>query len=284
MPDEAKKIGIVVSTPEDATHSDFGFGPRYSRSLLKAIKALNIEAVPVQAVTKLNLNKNLKEILNGEIILHGMLFCSYTPAHKQVAEMLNESGFPYMFLDMARAEPGVNGVYIDQFDAARMSTARLIETGHKKIACIGVVDESEWFEERHKGYFRALSDAGIKVSGDLVFRLSEPGEAGGYMAAQKLIASVEMPDGLFCASIRIAKGVIKALLAAGKKIPQDVAVTSVDDLGDPNFCEVPLTTVDYDIDRLPLAALEALLRMKNEKRAEAVQVRLEGKILIRKSA
>jgi len=67
------------------------------------------------------------------------------------------------------------------------------------------------------------------------------------------------PQAVFCASDAMAIGALRALREASLRVPDDVAVTSFDDLPFSAHSEPPLTTVRQPIQRMGAAAVETLM-------------------------
>src|SRR5450756_2152633 len=77
-------------------------------------------------------------------------------------------------------------------------------------------------------------------------------------AAGQLLEGAPDVGAIVCGSDQIAAGVVEAVRASGRQIPDDVAVTGYDNW--PIFtleCEPPLTTVDMNLEALGAAAIGA---------------------------
>jgi DNA-binding LacI/PurR family transcriptional regulator len=137
------------------------------------------------------------------------------------------------------------------FDAA----THLLREGRRRIAFVGTVDPGyPEFLDRWKGYCRALRAAGV----DLDERLqvdAEPSEAAGRTAVDRLVARQAEFDAVFGSSDVAAIGVMHALQAMGRRVPEDIAVVGFDDIPAASLSSPPLTTVAQD----PRHAAEALV-------------------------
>jgi LacI family transcriptional regulator len=76
---------------------------------------------------------------------------------------------------------------------------------------------------------------------------------------KKLLALDAIPDGVFCFNDGIAAGAMEAILEAGLRIPQDVAVIGAGNVRYSNLLRVPLSTIDQDSSRIGASAAELLL-------------------------
>jgi LacI family transcriptional regulator len=101
------------------------------------------------------------------------------------------------------------------------------------------------------------------VSGD------HRGERGGYEAAKRMLATQPRPDGIFCFNDPSALGAMRAILEAGLRIPQDLAVVGCGNLSYSDFLRIPLSSVDQANETIGRLAAELALKIAHKK----VQVR-----------
>jgi DNA-binding LacI/PurR family transcriptional regulator len=141
------------------------------------------------------------------------------------------------------------------FDA----TSHLLQQGRRRIAFVGTVDPGyPEFLERWNGYQRALAAARIDVDERLQVD-ADPSEAAGRRAVERLIAREAEFDAVFAASDISAIGVMHALQAIGRRVPEDVAVVGFDDIPSASLSSPPLTTVAQDPREASDALVEAII-------------------------
>lgn len=73
----------------------------------------------------------------------------------------------------------------------------------------------------------------------------------GAEAMERLLAMPDPPDAVFCYNDLLALGAIRALIRAGRRIPEDVAVVGLDDIEEGQYSTPSLTTVAPDKGRSP---------------------------------
>lgn len=78
----------------------------------------------------------------------------------------------------------------------------------------------------------------------------DSGDAAGYNGMKRLLALNPRPDGVFCCNDPIAMGAMKAILDAGLRIPQDVAIVGCGNVHYDDLLLVPLTSIDQDTNGL----------------------------------
>ena len=181
-------------------------------------------------------------------------------------------------------QPGQQEVVVgcDNVEGGRAVTRHLIDRGRRHIAFVGKAGKgSPEFLDRYRGHKAALKDAGLEISsGRHVDAIST--EESGYDAAVRLIRRAIPFDAIVCASDLMAIGAIRALVEAGLRVPQDVAVTGFDDILAARFVNPPLTTVAQDAVAAGERLVDTLLRLvRAEKTASVV---LPANVVVRASS
>lgn len=166
---------------------------------------------------------------------------------------IDQQKVPYVLID--RAFPGLkaNFVGIDDVAAGVLATRHLIEQGCLRIAHVRGPDVSTALG-RLDGFHRALAAAHRKpLAGHIVTVGSSAdhrGERGGHACTRELLAHKSPPDGIFCFNDPIAMGAMRAILEAGLRIPEDIAVVGCGNLSYSDFLRVPLSSIDQDSQKL----------------------------------
>jgi DNA-binding LacI/PurR family transcriptional regulator len=155
------------------------------------------------------------------------------------------------------AVPGLGLVSIDNraaaravgalaFAGARRPAVVSLPTSRERISRIGSaadIDDVSFPVTRHRleGYREAAEDAGTAWRDVIVAVCSSNEAAEAESLAATLLASSEPPDAIVAMSDKQATGVVRAIRAGGRAIPDEVAVTGWDDV--PVAGELGLTTV-----------------------------------------
>jgi DNA-binding LacI/PurR family transcriptional regulator len=173
--------------------------------------------------------------------------------------ILVNAGVPVVHGGRPAASTPIPYVDVDNIYGARQATEHLLSLGRRRVATIAGPLDMTAGQDRLTGYGLAVAAAGFEpraVHGDFT-------ERSGYEAAQALLAADPGLDALFGASDLMARGALRALREAGRRVPDDVAVVGFDDLGvaqaaDPPLSSVrqPIGQVARDLVRLLLARME----------------------------
>jgi LacI family transcriptional regulator len=148
-----------------------------------------------------------------------------------------------------------------------IATQHLIEQGCRHIAHIRGPEVSTALG-RYNGYRQALQEANLTAAPENVVSLGTSGDSrgvsGGYEAMSKLLANPIRPDGLFCFNDPSALGAMRALLDAGLRIPENVAVIGCGNISYSDFLRVPLSTVDQDSTQIGTEAAQLALLLASQ--------------------
>ncbi len=163
------------------------------------------------------------DMLAGERV-SGVILAPSDPGGPEIGELL-DLGIPLVAVDRQVADSRADSVVSDGRGAARTATEQLIAAGRRRIAFLGGTRGVETAETRRSGYEAAMEQAGLPLREvDGGFRIERSREA---MAA--LLEDDAGLDGLVIANNLMAIGALKALTGDGRRVPEDIAVISLDD-------------------------------------------------------
>jgi len=195
---------------------------------------------------------------------------------------LERAGVPAVLVGRPTGPTSVSYVDADNRGGARAAVAHLASRGRRRIATItGPLDMGVGLD-RLDGYRDGLAAAGLAADPGLV----EPGdftEEGGAAATARLLERPGPPVGaIFAASDLMAAGALRALRAAGRRVPGDVAVVGFEDSAVARYAQPPLTSVRQPIEELGRQATRLLLaRMGGE--AGGMHLILDTELVVRAS-
>jgi LacI family transcriptional regulator len=108
----------------------------------------------------------------------------------------------------------------------------------------------------------------------------------GFEATQRLLALRPRIDAIFAFNDPQAIGAIEATLAAGRRVPQDVAIIGCGDLPLGRTLHVPLSTVDQNTKELGEKSAKAVLALlrKGDKAAPVRRQMLKPRLIVRQSS
>jgi len=197
---------------------------------------------------------------------------------------LERAGVPAVLIGrpVDQAAPG-SYVDADNRGGAGKAVGHLARRGRRRIATITGSLDMGVGQDRLEGYRDGLAAAGLAGAGDLV-ETGDFTEEGGAAAMGRLLERPGDPvDAVFAASDLMAAGALRALRAAGRRVPEDVAVVGFEDSAVARYAQPPLTTVRQPIEEMGRQATRLLLAQVAGQ-AGGMHLILDTELVVRASA
>ncbi|MCI0708942.1 MAG: LacI family transcriptional regulator [Chloroflexi bacterium] len=169
-------------------------------------------------------------------------------------------------------------VIFDRAEAARSAVNHLIGLGHRQIAFVAIHDE------RLAGYKQALMENDIRYDETLVdfMEPSEPVESA-YDITSRFLELGQSFSAVFTATDEAAIGAMAAITDYGRKVPQDIAIVSIDNIEIASMVRPALTTVDVPKRTLARLAIQSLITQRDFPDQGQVSMLVPIKLIIRES-
>ncbi len=184
------------------------------------------------------------------------IFCK----HMNQYEALDMIKTPYVFLQGTYPQmKNKPNIVMDDVEGTYLLTKYLIELGHRHIIGIFKIDDCQG-TARHKGYIKALNEAGMFYNPDsvILFHTEDRGKKPAAMVKQFVESKMEM-DAIVCYNDQVAVEVIKALETYNIKVPEDISVTGYDNSMIAENGPVKLTTISHPQEKIGEMVAELLL-------------------------
>ena len=214
------------------------------------------------------------------------LFIASTQHTLESFRRIEEQKTPYILVDRKLTGLAANFVGVDDEKVGYLATEHLIEIGCRRIAHIGTLYVSPALG-RLEGYRQALRHYGIEVPAEYVTTRphgDDSGDTTGYEAMKVLLGLRPLPDAVFCHNDPMALGAMKAILEAGLKIPEDIAIMGCGNVRYSDCLRVHLTTIDQGCEAMGEHAANlalSLLELKSTPELETILI--EPKLVVRES-
>ena len=158
----------------------------------------------------------------------------------------------------------------------------LVSKGRSRIAHLTGPRHSPAVQQRVLGLSHALREHGLRQVGPVKYGLWS--QRWARQAAQELLARSPDVDAIACGSDQIAAAALEVVVASGRKVPDDVAITGYDNW--PVFAletDPPLTTLDMELEHLGAAAVRDLFALIAGERVGGGTRHHEGTLVVRGS-
>lgn len=201
-----------------------------------------------------------RQVLQGirEQLIDGLVFSPIAVGREDLATRTDRT--PMVLLGERILDGPTHHVAIDNQRAAREVTEHLLALGHTRIGAIGAQENpsANTAHLRLAGYRQALEAAGIAYDERLASPTESYHRADGAESMRRLLATAEPPQAVFCFNDLLALGALRTALAAGLRVPEDVAIAGFDDIEDGRYSTPTLTTVSPDKAQIARVAVELL--------------------------
>jgi DNA-binding LacI/PurR family transcriptional regulator len=217
-------IGLVITEPASRLFSD-PFFPRLVRGVSAALSVRDLQLVLLMPDDEVDEQRTMRYLTAGHV--DGVILVSLH-GDDPLPDQLANRRIPAVV--MGRPPRGVDIDYVDadNRDGARRATSHLVASGRQRVATITGPLDMVAGVDRLAGYRDALTDAGVTIDDGLIAN-GDFTQAGGEAAMEHLLRERPDLDAVFCASDLMAVAAFGVLQAAGRRIPEDVAVVGYDD-------------------------------------------------------
>lgn len=324
--DVAKEAGVAISTVSNALNGsplvteetrqrikriadDMGYVPNVNGRLLKSGKSKRIcfitNTVRGDYFCKLMDAMNLACVKKGygldivitwdhdEILRHIMEgrsdgYIIFEGKHIQEEDLLKieKQQIPVIMIDRDICWKYIGSVLFNSQQAAFELGTYLIKLGHRKFCFMENTSDTYDSEQRKKGFFDSLNQAGIPRE-NIILLNGFFDEQVSYSEVMSLFARYQiihedMPTAFMCGNDWSAIGAMEALEKLGYHVPEDISVAGFDDVRLARYLIPSLTTVKNPIENQGEKAVEILIDIL-EHHGGAQKVILNGQFIERKS-
>lgn len=199
----------------------------------------------------------------------------------EILAALQQVGKPIVLVDMHQR--GFTSVNPDNMRGGYLATQHLLRCGRKRVAMLSGSLAHYSIQQRNRGFRQALFDA--KVYADPALEVIVPamgeGDEGVAEAMRSLLSLPKPADAVFCYNDSTALAAMKYCLAAGLKVPHDIAIVGFDDIVAAAAAIPPLSTVRVAKEALGRAGVELLLNKPDENPS---QITVPVELIVRESS
>ena len=187
-----------------------------------------------------------------------------------IFRQLEQQGIPLVFMNgyyPALSEHPY--VITDDRAGGEMAARHLLEAGHRRIGGIFKVDDRQG-HERYAGFAEALRKEDVSLQDACIQWYTTEMRDKLFSGAASLLPALHGCTAVICYNDEVAAPLEAALLQAGLRVPEDMAVISFDDSQYAAFAPVPLTSLAHPKEEVGRTAARMLLKLVRGKRVKSV--------------
>ncbi|WP_248966033.1 LacI family DNA-binding transcriptional regulator [Sphaerisporangium perillae] len=175
-------------------------------------------------------------------------------------DVIRDRGISVVLVDHPAHSPDQCSVAVNDITGGWTAARHLLDGGATRLAYVTGPLTIRQCIERMNGARQALAAAGLDPATALsAVEMPAMNAKAGQRAAETLIASGRLPEAIFCANDLLALGLLRGLLQAGVRVPDDVAIIGYDDIDFAAASAVSLSSIRQPTFKLGRIATELLL-------------------------
>lgn len=194
--------------------------------------------------------------------------------------MIAGLGIPFTMLDTYEIGMPYDTVLSAGYSGMCEMTQYLIAQGHRRLKFVGTVGATSSITDRYFGFCRAMAEAGLPVTPDLVI---PDRDANG---ATRIELSPRLPEtatALVCNCDYTAYHVLKQLTVMGIRVPEEISIVGYDNYVLSEMGSVGITTYRVDQNEMAGASADQIRRRILSPDAGREIITVHGEILVRES-
>lgn len=189
---------------------------------------------------------------------------------------------PTVLMNAADPSGSFATVSVDNHGGALLAVKHLIALGHRRIAHIRGLDQSDDARLRAAGYRSAMREAGL---GSFIMEVSgEYTVESGVNAVRQLLAMADQPTAIFSSNDAMLLDAMPVIRERGLTVPGDLALVGFDDIPRAAAMTPALTTIRVDLAGFGAAAMQDVLAAIHQGDAAAPVHRTIGCELVVRSS
>jgi DNA-binding LacI/PurR family transcriptional regulator len=227
--------------------------------------------------------------LEKEKRLKGIIFLGGSFSHSK--EKLDQLTVPFVLSTIGMTvevdQNNYSSVSVDDFQESYKMVDYLCKLGHQRIAIIAAnMGDKSIGKLRYNGYRKALEDRGLDYDENLVCCMKEEIESftmeNGYIVTKELLRSKEKFTAVYAISDSLAVGACKAILEAGKRVPEDYSVAGFDGLDISFYYNPSITTIRQPVEEIAEETIKILFDLIQKKTTQEHRT-FPAELMIRES-
>lgn len=201
---------------------------------------------------------------------------------------IQQAPVPVVVLGRALSDHGVSSVSTDSAGGIGLAVRHLCSIGRRRIGFLNGPLDTTPGESRQRGFDAAVAADSFNAERTEVEVAENFTVAAGLAAARRLLARAPGPaerlDAVVAANDLLAIGAIRAVRELGLSVPQDVAVTGMDDTEIGQVFQPSLTSVSLGSAERGRAAAQLMLQLADDPDLQAQQVTVGPTLVVRESS
>ena len=199
---------------------------------------------------------------------------------KRNVELIRKFNKNIIYVGLNKLNDAIDQVICDGYEATQKALVHLANRNIKEIYYLGETTN----EVRFESYKSFMNQRGF-VENLRRFVIETPfSSQGANHSLKKLLQQGIVPKGIFCGNDLTAIGAIKAIKQQGLRIPEDIALVSIDNTEMAQFSSPMLTSVSVPMEQLGKTAAKLVVDHSIERNQLPITVLIPSVLVVRESS
>jgi DNA-binding LacI/PurR family transcriptional regulator len=225
--------------------------------------------------------ESLHANLAGEV--SGLVIANDGDITPDLVVRLESIGVPLVLVESYLPGHALPCILGDNFSAGYAAMRHLLDLGHSEVAVLRGPGKYSSLTDRLRGCLAAAAEAGLLIPPKLIPQPLQGHPKKGYLQMQEILALPQRPTAAVAISDKTAFGAIEAIKEAGLRIPEDLAIVSIDDVEESAYTRPPLTTFRVPRFAMGALAMQKLHRLIGSDSETPVKSVVYGELVVRES-
>ena len=272
-------LGVIITTIMNP------FYPELAKGIEDKALELGYTIILCSTNYDLKLERYYINVLRSKGV-DGIIFSSVEVDDPNIKPLIDER-FPFILVNRRIhnrfLDRKVDYIVLDNVSGGYMAMEHLYRLGHRRIGIIAGGMNISTAVERTEGAKKLLKDCGLKFDPNLMVE-SQFSKESAYSATKKFLSMEPPLTAIFAENDYMALGCREAILDAGLKIPEEMALVGFDDIVAAALKGIEITTVSQKKYEMGSLAVKILIdKIKNGTPPMVNQTILEPELIIRSS-
>ena len=171
----------------------------------------------------------------------------------------------------------------DNVSAGYQVAQHLLGLGHREIAVLPGPAKYSSLVDRLRGIRSALAEAGLLIREQWMPQPVSGHPMKGYVQMKEILRQDRHPTAVIAISDKAAFGAMEVMREFGRKIPDDIAIASIDNTVESAYARPPLTTVNIPKFEMGTLACQKLHRLIQGQDTIPVKTIVYSELIVRES-
>ena len=201
----------------------------------------------------------------------------------QTVLQLTARDIPVVLIESYIADHGFPCVLGDNFMAGYQITRHILSLGHRQIAVLKGPAKYSSLVDRLRGCMAAMAEEHLLFPPEWMPEPMSGHPLKGYMQMQEILTLDRRPTAVIAISDKTAMGAMEAIREVQLRIPDDIAIGSIDNTRESQFTRPTLTTVHIPKYEIGVLAMQKLNRIIMGEDTAAFKSVVYSELIVRES-